>query len=285
MIQEIAPKKFDNAYHAKSPKPDDFVLVFRGHGKPDDRILCRIEDGKIILPTYSELGCEKHLLQYLFSIDETCYFLYMPGDLSAGLFISDIFSFSYEPIRSLRRNDPVYTCFAGMTGYHLYVWYRDNVFCGRCGVKTVHDKKERMKRCPHCGNLIFPKIAPAVIIGLIHEDSILISTYADRPYKGRALLAGFCEIGETPEQTVVREVQEEVGLRVKNIPYFDSQPWGFDSNLLLGYYCEVDGGTSITMDETELATARFVKRDKIEEDKKLLSLTATMIDRFRKGLE
>lgn len=228
MIQEIAPKKFDNAYHAKSPKPDDFVLVFRGHGKPDDRILCRIEDGKIVLPTYSELGCEKHLLQYLFSIDETCYFLYMPGDLSAGLFISDIFSFSYEPIRSLRRNDPVYTCFAGMTGYHLYVWYRDNVFCGRCGAKTVHDKKE---------------------------------------------------------QTVVREVQEEVGLRVKNIRYFDSQPWGFDSNLLLGYYCEVDGGTSITMDETELATARFVKRDKIEEDKNLLSLTATMIDRFRKGLE
>ena len=56
MIQEIAPKKFDNAYHAKSPKPDDFVLVFRGHGKPDDRILCRIEDGKIVLPTYSELG-------------------------------------------------------------------------------------------------------------------------------------------------------------------------------------------------------------------------------------
>ena len=167
----------------------------------------------------------------------------------------------------------------------MYVWYRDNVFCGRCGAKTVHDKKERMKRCPHCGNLIFPKIAPAVIIGLIYEDSILISTYADRPYKGRALLAGFCEIGETPEQTVVREVQEEVGLRVKNIRYFDSQPWGFDSNLLLGYYCEVDGATSITMDETELATAHFVKRDKIEEDKNLLSLTATMIDRFRKGLE
>ena len=51
MIQEIAPKKFDNAYHAKSPKPDDFVLVFRGHGKPDDRVLCRIEDGKIVSDT------------------------------------------------------------------------------------------------------------------------------------------------------------------------------------------------------------------------------------------
>ena len=100
-----------------------------------------------------------------------------------------------------------------------------------------------------------------------------------------ALLAGFNETGESIEETVRREVMEEVGLKVKNLRYYKSQPWGFDSNLLLGYYCEVDGGTSITMDETELATARFVKRDKIEEDKNLLSLTATMIDRFRKGLE
>ena len=51
MIQEIAPKKFDNAYQEKSPKPDDFVLVFRGHGKPDDKILCCIEDGKIVSDT------------------------------------------------------------------------------------------------------------------------------------------------------------------------------------------------------------------------------------------
>ena len=135
-------------------------------------------------------------------------------------------------------------------------------------------------------NIYFRLMKPVIFFicrGIYQQ--VYLSTYADRPYKGRALLAGFCEIGETPEQTVVREVQEEVGLHVKNIRYFDSQPWGFDSNLLLGYYCEVDGGTSITMDETELATARFVKRDKIEEDKNLLSLTATMIDRFRKGLE
>ena len=112
-----------------------------------------------------------------------------------------------------------------------------------------------------------------------------MTKYAGREYKRYALIAGFTEIGETAEETVHREVMEEVGLKVKNIRYYKSQPWGFDSNLLLGYYCEVDGGTSITMDETELATARFVKRDKIEEDKNLLSLTATMIDRFRKGLE
>ena len=148
------------------------------------------------------------------------------------------------------------------------------------------DQKERAMRCPHCSNIVYPKISPAVIVGITNDKGqILVTKYAHGHYQSYALVAGFCEIGETPEQTVVREVQEEVGLRVKNIRYFDSQPWGFDSNLLLGYYCEVDGGTSITMDETELATARFVKRNKIEEDKNLLSLTATMIDRFRKGLE
>ena len=138
-----------------------------------------------------------------------------------------------------------------------------------------------MKRCPHCGNLIFPKIAPAVIIGLIYEDSILISTYADRPYKGRALLAGFCEIGETPEQTVVREVQEEVGLRVKNIRYFDSQPWGFDQNLLLGYFCELDGERDIVLDTGELATGEWVHYSDVPEDPEGLSLTREMMSVFQ----
>ena len=282
MIQEIAPKKFDNAYHAKSPKPDDFVLVFRGHGKPDDKVLCRIEDGKIVLPTCSELGCEKHLLQYLFSIDETCYFLYMPGDLSAGLFISDIFSFSYEPIRSLRRNDPVYTCFAGMTGYHLYVWYRDNVYCGRCGHKLVHSEKLRMLSCPDCNNMVFPKIAPAVIVGVTNGRKILMTKYANREYKRYALIAGFTEIGETAEETVAREVKEEVGLSVKNIRYYKSQPWGFDSNLLLGYFCELDDeGDAMRLDEEELACAEWVDFEDVPDDSEGLSLTREMMLCFR----
>ena len=79
MIQEIAPKKFDNAYHAKSPKPDDFVLVFRGHGKPDDKILCRIEDGKIMLPTCSELGVKSIYYNIYFRLMKPVIFFICRG--------------------------------------------------------------------------------------------------------------------------------------------------------------------------------------------------------------
>lgn len=279
MIQDIAPKVFDNSYKDKRPDPDDILLVFRGDCKDRDKILCLVEEGEVVLPKFRQIKVDPENARYLFSIDDISYFLCEKKDFDDR----GIEGFSFYSIRTLRRNEPVEVCFAGMTAYHLYVWYRDNRFCGRCGHPVIHDTKERMLRCPDCGNMIFPKIAPAVIIGLIHGDAILISTYAGRAYKGRALLAGFCEIGETPEETVEREVYEEVGLKVKNIRYYDSQPWGFDSNLLLGYFCEVDGDTDIMMDAEELATAAFVKKDDIEPDPNLLSLTATMIEVFRTG--
>ena len=137
-----------------------------------------------------------------------------------------------------------------------------------------------------CGNLVFPVIAPAVIVGVIHEDKILVTRYAGREFKGLALIAGFCEIGETAEDTVRREVMEEAGLRVKNIRYFASQPWGFASNLLLGYYAELDGSDEIHLDEEELQSAVWVSRTELEPVvENRLSLTGTMIERFRLGKE
>ena len=95
--------------------------------------------------------------------------------------------------------------------------------------------------------------------------------------------SGFCEVGESLEQTVAREVEEEVGLKVKNITYFGSQPWGLDSNLLVGYYCDVDGSTDIRCDEEELATAEWLNRSDIPEANNTASLTWTMIEAFRNG--
>ena len=138
-------------------------------------------------------------------------------------------------------------------------------------------------KCPSCGNMIFPKICPAVIIGLRDGDRLMMSRYANREYKGRALLAGFCEVGETPEETVVREVMEEVGLKATNVTYFGSQPWGIDCNLLLGYYADVSGDVDVTIDKEELAAASFVKREDIEPEPITESLTATMIEEFRCG--
>ena len=188
-----------------------------------------------------------------------------------------------ETLRVLRRTKPKEECYAGETAYHLYVWYRDNSFCGRCGEHFEYSHKERAMICPSCGNVVYPKIAPAVIVGILNSsgDKIVMTRYAGREYKGHALVAGFCEIGETAEDTVRREVLEEVGLHVRNIRYYKSQPWGFDSNLLFGYYCTADEDEPIHMDDGELAKAVWVSRDEIGEEERNLSLTAEMIMHFK----
>ena len=148
-----------------------------------------------------------------------------------------------------------------------------------------HHDTLRALQC-ECGNLVFPVIAPAVIVAVTNGDKLLITRYAGREFKGMALVAGFCEIGERAEDTVRREVMEEAGLRVKNIRYFDSQPWGFASNLLLGYFCELDGSDEINFDHEELASAVWISREELEPVREnLLSLTGTMIETFRCGVE
>ena len=278
MIHELGNQIFNQTYQPKLPRETGIVFYFQGHGRKDDCLLCNQSDCEIILPTIQEMKPDPNDLQYLFAIDDKNFYLYHGDGKKADNQI-----YSYEPIKTLRIGNPKAICFAGMTAYHLFTWYRDNRFCGRCGHQTQHSRTERMLVCSSCGNMIYPKICPAVIIGLRKGNSLLISRYAGREYKGNALLAGFCEIGETPEETVRREVMEEVGLKVKNITYFGSQPWGFDSNLLLGYFADVDGDDRIYLDEQELACAAFIERDKLPYEENRISLTATMIEEFRLG--
>ena len=98
-------------------------------------------------------------------------------------------------------------------------------------------------------------------------------------------MAGYIEIGETPEDTVRREAMEEVGLKVKNIRYYKSQPWGFSAGLLLGYFCDVDGDTDITLENAELSNAAWIKRENITGQPDDLSLTNEMMHIFAEGKE
>ena len=123
----------------------------------------------------------------------------------------------------------------------------------------------------------------AVIIGVTDGNRILMSKYAGRSYKKYALLAGFTEIGETVEETVAREVMEEVGLKVKNIRYYKSQPWAFSDTLLIGFYCDLDGDAEVTLDEEELALAEWFERDEIPVEPSRDSLTNEMIIKFKQG--
>ena len=147
---------------------------------------------------------------------------------------------------------------------------------------TVFDTVERAKVCPVCGNRIYPRINPAVIVGVINGSRLLLTKYKTG-YGHNALVAGFTEIGETFEETVQREVMEEVGLKVKNIRYYKSQPWGIALDILAGFYCEVDGDDTIRRDDSELKYAEWVEREAIELQPTNDSLTNEMMRMFREG--
>ena len=144
----------------------------------------------------------------------------------------------------------------------------------------MHDTTERAEVCSACGCKTYPRINPAVIIGIRNNDRILITKYRTG-YAHSALVAGFTEIGETLEDTVRREVMEEVGLKVKNITYYKSQPWGMVMDLLAGFFCDVDGDDRIRMDENELKYAEWVERDKLELQPSDISLTNEMMKVFQ----
>lgn len=273
MIQDIAPLTFHNQYRRRLPGPHDQVLIYQG----ESVAVLRGGNGELRLPSRGDLGnAADEDFRYLFDISGIGYFLYLEKMPRA-------YRNSVESVRKLRQEKNKDICYAVATGFQLYVWYRDNRYCGRCGKRTEHSPDMRMLKCPHCGNEIYPKIAPAVIVGVKDGNRLLLTRYAGRAYKRYALVAGFNEIGETPEETVQREVMEEVGLKVRNICYYKSQPWGVDSDLLLGYFCDLDGSDQIRLDHDELETGEWFEREEIPVEDDGISLTRAMIRAFKEG--
>ena len=130
--------------------------------------------------------------------------------------------------------------------------------------------------------MIYPRIIPAVIVGVKNGDKLLLTKYR-KGFTPFALIAGFTEIGETLEETVSREVMEEVGLKVKNITYYKNQPWAFSDTLLMGFFCELDGSNQVKLDENELALAEWFERNQIPVEPDDISLTNEMMMVFRDG--
>lgn len=275
MIQDLDGKKLYNEYEKRGAEPTDSVFLF----DMDKMYIREDAEGRPSLLTVADFPNAR--LQYLFRIEENCYFLAM--DEKDKEDVEQIPGITKTQARNLRDMSDRELAFAAATAYHLYQWYRDNRFCGRCGLPTQHGSGERMLKCPSCGNSIYPKIAPAVIVGLIDGDRLLMTKYNGRAYKRYALIAGFTEIGETAEETVIREVREEVGLRAKNVRYYKSQPWGTEQDLLLGYFCELDGDDTIQLDEDELSIAEWVHRDDMNMDDDGFSLTREMMMAFQRG--
>ena len=268
MIQDIYPSRLDNSYKNCTPNSNDTLLFFDKDGK----LLTMIENGSLSFTS----GNDTTEAVYLFSIDDKRYFLALnEHDHSKK-------GYEYRTVRELRDKCSGKKLFAAFTAYHLWKWYSDNKFCGKCGGKLTLDDKERALSCPECSAKIYPRINPAVIVGVTNGDSILITRYR-QGYAHNALIAGFTEIGETLEQTVEREVMEETGVKVKNIRYYKSQPWGMAQDMLIGFFCDADGDGIINMDENELKYAEWVKREDIVLQPNSSSLTNEMMKVFKEA--
>ena len=278
MIQDLGSHCYHNEYRPVPPKGGDCILFFQ-----ERKVLVKITEDTFSFPDFQYTG-EYHpriykSYTYLFSIDGRNYYLTQEESLEA------LPGYTMEDIIIFRNLGPQVNGFALITGYQLYNWYSTRKFCGKCGHSLIHDTRERMMYCPHCKNTEYPKISPAVIVGVRNGNRLLMSKYAGGTARRYALIAGFAEIGETLEETVKREVMEEVGLKVKNIRYYKSQPWSLSSSLLMGFYCDLDGSDHITLEEDELSEAEWFEREDIPYDEYDVSLTREMMIQFKKGLD
>ena len=273
MIQEIFPHVFHKEFTPRQVKSEDYLFVFRA-----DTVLLRVEENKIHLPTVEALGIDPAECRSLFRQDDRWYTMLIDRDMEPPR------GYAYYNKHQYREFGPMEVLFPCAVAGSLNRWYRANRFCGACGCKLMDRREELGRICPECGLKVRPKIMPAVIAAIRNGDKLLLTRYHGPASKRAALVAGYNEIGESIEDTLRREVMEEVGLQVKNLQFYKTQPWVITDSLMIGFFCDLDGDDTITRQKSELSAASWVARQDLPEDTAHLSLTAEMIDVFRQGL-
>lgn len=164
----------------------------------------------------------------------------------------------------------------------LVDWARTHRFCGRCGTPTQPQPNERAMKCPACGLLAFPRLAPAMITLVTRGDEALLARGVQFRAPLYSCLAGFVEPGESLEGAVVREVREEVGVEVGNVRYWGSQPWPFPHSLMIGFTADWQSG-EIEIDPSEIVDAQWFRRDALPNVPPRISIARRLIDAWVEG--
>jgi NAD+ diphosphatase len=245
-----------------------------------DRLLVRSVGERADLVEFAELaslGADFESGHYLGRLDDVdCYTLQLDDSVQAPT------GTEFEGLRALYgRLADDYFSIAGRA-VQILLWDQTHRFCGRCGNATVNAPAERAKLCPQCGLLSFPRISPAVIMLIQRGDDLLLARNQAFTTGFFSVLAGFVEPGESLEQTVAREVREEVSLEVTDIRYFGSQPWPFPHSLMIGFTATYAGG-EIVPQADEIAEAAWFSRRRPADLPQLpgkLSIARRLIDWF-----
>jgi NAD+ diphosphatase len=243
----------------------------------EDLLLIRAEGVGAEIPLladFSELGLTVIRQQYLGALaGRHCYSVELESNAQppAGM--------AFENLRRLySRLDEQLWVLAGRAA-QIVNWDRTHQFCGRCGAQTAASETERARNCPACGLQSFPRLSPAVIVAITRGREVLLSRSSRFPAGMYSVLAGFVEPGESLEEAVEREVKEEVGVSIRNIRYFGSQPWPFPHSLMIGFTAEYAGG-ELQIDATEIEDAGWYTIESLPAIPPRMSIARQLIDWF-----
>ncbi len=231
-----------------------YWLLFRGN-----KILTIKDNVQFTLPDLELHQLSEKLVrrQYLGQVEgRTCYV----AELSPDTVVSE--AITLNNLRRLLGQIPEDLFFLAGKASQILHWDRTHQFCGQCGAQTENKIDERAKLCPSCGLVNYPRISPAIIVAITRGQEILLAKGSRFQAGFYSVLAGFVEPGETFEECVQREVREEVGLEVKNINYFGSQPWPFPDSLMVGFTADYASG-DITIDNNEILDAGWFKVEQL----------------------
>lgn len=263
-----APQDFKSAIHPSEEK-DAYWFIFSS-----DQLL--VSEDKKGLPTQNDFLLQRIL--YIGTLKDKNLFA---GEVENGM--EPPCGWRWSPLR------PLY----GMLNHDLYAiaghslqliqWDRTNKYCGRCGNTTFSCEFERCRECSACGLLAYPKFSVAVLALVKRDKQILLARSPQFSEPFYSVIAGFVDLGETLEQCVYREVLEEVGIKVKNIRFFCSQPWPFSYSLMVGFVCEWQEG-EIKIDPAEIEDAGWFDSSSLPQLPPIYSLSRILIDHFTKEL-
>ncbi len=267
----MSPPRFVPGFDAPD-RPRDAALLFAVRGF--ELLVTEGTTGLALVPTASRLPDLAAQAQYLGTLDgQDCYVTALPKESAApeGL--------RFMPARDLY--PVVDEVLFGLGGRALAIaeWDVQHRFCGRCGQPTSVTPGERARRCTVCRTPFYPRISPAVIMLITRGDRMLLARNARFPGAFFSALAGFVDVGESLEETVAREVKEEVGLEIQTPRYFGSQPWPYGRSLMVGFTAEYASG-DIQVDGEEIAEAAWFGVDELPRIPPPLSIARRLIDGF-----
>jgi len=218
------------------------------------------------------------------------YLGWIEGDTAVHCFTAEVAEETEPPngmqfagLRRLFNRLPTDHLWLAGRAVQIIDWDRTHQFCSRCATPNEILDHERAKKCPNCGFITYPRISPAIIVRvdrMIDGMPHLLLARNGRWRRGwYSVLAGFVEPGETLEQCVHREVFEEVGLELKNVRYFGSQPWPFPNSLMVGFTAEYASG-DIVLEEEELDDANWFTVDTLPNLPSSMSIARRLVDDF-----